>query len=74
MNNQVPTLQQLGWKPFFQQQLSLEELTDYSIGRVIEQHRDRIFIMSEQGQQSITFTVNDEKICVGGSHRILIVS
>jgi len=65
MNEQIPTLQQLGWKPFFQQQLSLEELTDFSIGRVIEQHRDRIVVMSEQGQQSLTFSVNDERICVG---------
>lgn len=65
MSSQISTLQQLGWKPFFQQQLSLEDLTDFNIGRVIEQHRDRIVVMSEQGQQSLTFTVNDEKICVG---------
>ncbi|GEA52283.1 putative ribosome biogenesis GTPase RsgA [Vibrio inusitatus NBRC 102082] len=65
MNNQNPTLQQLGWKPFFQQQLSLEDLTDYRVGRVIEQHRDRVVVMSEQGQQSLTFTVNDDRVCVG---------
>ncbi|WP_308199822.1 hypothetical protein [Shewanella psychromarinicola] len=50
MSNSIPTLQQLGWKPFFQQQLSLDELTDLTMGRVIEQHRDRIVVMSEQGQ------------------------
>ncbi|MGS0681534.1 ribosome small subunit-dependent GTPase A [Shewanella sp. 125m-7] len=65
MNSQNPTLQQLGWKPFFQQQQSLEDLTDFAIGRVMEQHRDRIVVMSEQGLQSLTFTVIDEKICVG---------
>lgn len=65
MNSQIPTLQQLGWKPFFQQQLSLEELTDYHIGRVAEQHRNRVVVMSEQGQQSLTFTVNDDRLCVG---------
>ena len=65
MSSQIPTFQQLGWKPFFQQQLSLEDLTDYSVARVIEHHRDRVVVISEQGQQSLTFTVNDEKICVG---------
>lgn len=65
MTNEIITLQQLGWKPFFQQQLSFEDLTDFSIARVIEQHRDRIVVLSEQGQQSLTFTVNDAKICVG---------
>lgn len=65
MTSQIPTLQQLGWKPFFQQQLSLEDLTDYSVGRVIEHHRDRVVVMSDEGQQSLTFSVNDEKPCVG---------
>ena len=38
MNNLTPTHQQLGWKPFFQQQLSLEELSNLTTGRVIEHH------------------------------------
>jgi ribosome biogenesis GTPase len=65
MSNSIPTLQQLGWKPFFQQQLSLDELTDLTMGRVIEQHRDRIVVMSEQGQQDLTLISYDETICVG---------
>ncbi|NLS11947.1 ribosome small subunit-dependent GTPase A [Vibrio sp. SM6] len=65
MNSEIPTLQQLGWKPFFQQQLSLEDLTEYHIGRVIEQHRDRVVVMFEQGQKSVTFTSTDDRVCVG---------
>lgn len=48
--NMTPTLPQLGWKPFFQQQLTLEKLTEFTIGRVIEQHRSSIVVMAEQGQ------------------------
>jgi len=65
MSSLTTKLQQLGWKPFFQQQLSLDEITDLTIGRVIEQHRDRIVVMSEQGQQNLTPISYDEKICVG---------
>jgi ribosome biogenesis GTPase len=35
------------------------------MGRVIEQHRDRIVVMSEQGQQDLTLISYDEIICVG---------
>lgn len=65
MNNLTPTLQQLGWKPFFQQQLSLDELSDLTTGRVIEQHRDRIVVMSPKGQLNLTLMSIDERICVG---------
>lgn len=65
MNLQSTTLQQLGWKPFFQQQLRLEDFADFNIGRVAEHHRDRIIVISEQGQQSLTFKKYDEKVCVG---------
>ncbi|MGB1321785.1 MAG: ribosome small subunit-dependent GTPase A [Vibrio gallaecicus] len=65
MNNLAPTQQQLGWKPFFQQQLTLDELTELNIGRVIEQHRDRAVVMSDQGQQGLTFTSYEERVCVG---------
>ena len=65
MNNLTLNLQQLGWKPYFQQQLSLDELTDLTIGRVIEQHRDRIVVLSEQGERNLILTSNEEKLCVG---------
>ncbi|WP_372882160.1 ribosome small subunit-dependent GTPase A [Psychromonas sp.] len=65
MNNLTPTLQQLGWKPFFQRQLSLDELNDLTAGRVIEQHRGRIVVMSAKGQLSLPLISFDERICVG---------
>lgn len=65
MNDMLPTLQQLGWKPFFQQQLSLDELSDFHIGRIVEQHRSRIIALSEQGQKILIVTPSTEKICVG---------
>jgi ribosome biogenesis GTPase len=40
------TLFQLGWRPFFQQQIGLEEW-EYPVARVIAQHRDRLDLMGE---------------------------
>nr|WP_086937362.1 ribosome small subunit-dependent GTPase A [Thaumasiovibrio occultus] len=65
MPNSTPTLSQLGWRPFFQQQLSLEEYTDFHLGRVIEQHRSNVVVMSEQGQLSLILPPNSERVCVG---------
>ncbi|PKH59286.1 ribosome small subunit-dependent GTPase A [Shewanella sp. Choline-02u-19] len=65
MENPTMTLTQLGWRPFFQQQLSLEELSLFSIGRVVEQHRSHVVVMSEQGQVRLTFSAQAERLCVG---------
>ncbi|GGI84691.1 ribosome small subunit-dependent GTPase A [Shewanella gelidii] len=65
MNHLTPTLQQLGWKPFFQQQVNLEELSNLSIGRVVEQHRDRIVVVSPKGQSSLRPMPFDQSVCVG---------
>lgn len=56
---------QIGWRPFFQQQLSLEEHSDLALGRVIEQHRNKVVILSESGQRDLSLAHNDEKVCVG---------
>jgi len=63
--NIIPTLTQLGWKPFFQQHINLEELTDFMVGRVIEQHRSNVIVMAEQGQMTLTLPLNSERFCVG---------
>ena len=63
--NTKPTLAQLGWRPFFQQQLTLEELTDFQIGRVVEQHRSGAIVMSEQGQASLMQSPQSDRLCVG---------
>jgi ribosome biogenesis GTPase len=53
MSEQPLTLSQLGWRPYFQQQLTLGDLTDSQIGRVIEQHRSSVIVLSEKGQVSL---------------------
>ncbi|MCL1094852.1 ribosome small subunit-dependent GTPase A [Shewanella kaireitica] len=65
LEQQTITLTQLGWRPFFQQQLSLEELTELSIGRVVEQHRSHIVVLSEAGNLQLTLPPQSERVCVG---------
>ena len=47
------TLLQLGWRPFFQQQLGLEEW-EYPAFRVIAQYRDRLELLGEQSELGLT--------------------
>ncbi|MGF1680306.1 ribosome small subunit-dependent GTPase A [Photobacterium minamisatsumaniensis] len=61
----TPSLTQLGWRPYFQQQLTLEELTDFRIGRVVEQHRSGSVVLSEQGTFNLTQSPSSERMCVG---------
>ncbi|WP_237055549.1 ribosome small subunit-dependent GTPase A [Microbulbifer sediminum] len=44
-------LQLLGWKPFFQQQLVLEELEACDPLRVMAVHRDRLLLAGERGEE-----------------------
>ncbi|PSU44631.1 ribosome small subunit-dependent GTPase A [Photobacterium frigidiphilum] len=60
-----PSLIELGFRPFFQQQLSLDELNSLTLGRIIEQHRSHVVAMSEQGALNLTQTPNSERVCVG---------
>lgn len=46
-------MRQLGWKPFFQQQLSLEELGDCEAVRVMAVHRSQLEVAGEQGEESV---------------------
>ena len=65
MSAAVTTLLQLGWKPFFQQQLSLAELDCFKVARIIEQHRNKLVVLSEQGQLNLVIPANSEQVCVG---------
>ncbi|MUH71405.1 ribosome small subunit-dependent GTPase A [Psychrosphaera haliotis] len=66
MNTETtPSLNQLGWRPYFQQQLSLEEFEQYQIGRISEQHRNSNVLLTEKGQLSLVSTPNDVPVCVG---------
>ncbi|WP_153913199.1 ribosome small subunit-dependent GTPase A [Shewanella sp. TC10] len=72
------SLTQLGWRPFFQQQLTLEEMElvaiqsaelQLAIGRVVEQHRSGVVVLSESGSYQLTQTPiqasDTDKLCVG---------
>lgn len=65
LQSEMPTLAQLGWKPFFQQQLSLDEFTELHVARIIEQQRDVIKVISDQGQDDLSMSPNTERVCVG---------
>jgi len=47
------TLIELGWQPFFQQQLSLSEWESCIPARVSERHRSQLVVLSEQGKHII---------------------
>ncbi len=42
------SLASLGWQPFFQQQLTLEEWTDLIPARIIEQHKTSLHVATQQ--------------------------
>jgi len=58
------TLAELGWRPFFQQQLSLEEW-NCPVGRVIAQHRNRLGLLLETGETSLSLRPGMPVITVG---------
>lgn len=60
------SLSQLGWNAFFQQQLSLEEWENYSIGRVFAHHRGEVEVASEnQPQLTLQLLSSTEPLTVG---------
>ncbi|QHQ40700.1 ribosome small subunit-dependent GTPase A [Microbulbifer hydrolyticus] len=46
-------LQVLGWKPFFQQQLSLDELNDCEPVKVMAVHRSQVEVTGERGEEAV---------------------
>ena len=58
------TLVQLGWRPFFQQQLSLEQW-EYPVARVIAQHRNRLELLGEAGERRLDLHPDMPEITVG---------
>lgn len=65
VNDSVSKLKLLGWSPFFQQQLSLEEFDSLIAGRLIEQHRSKLIVASARGDYSVNMPSQFEQICVG---------
>jgi ribosome biogenesis GTPase len=58
-------LAELGWQPFFQQQISLEELELLSPARVVEQHRSEIEVISGSGKYTLPIIPSMPTITVG---------
>ena len=47
------SLANLGWQPFFQQQLSLNEWQEFIPARIVEQHKSALDVATAQGQSSL---------------------
>ncbi|MFC3092761.1 ribosome small subunit-dependent GTPase A [Alteromonas sediminis] len=54
-----------GWRPFFQQQLSLDEWETAQPVRVTAQHKSRLVVTSDQGTQTLPITPAMPAITVG---------
>ncbi|MEC6907718.1 ribosome small subunit-dependent GTPase A [Photobacterium piscicola] len=61
----TPSLVDLGLRPFFQQQLSLEEIENCFLGRVIEQHKSEVVILAGDDALRYKLPPNFDAICVG---------
>jgi ribosome biogenesis GTPase len=57
------SLHKLGWKPYFNQQLTLEDLEHYSPARVTRVFRNRLVALGENGEQNISLAQNIELNC-----------
>lgn len=64
-NTQTPSIQQLGWKGYFQQQLSLEDYEGRVFARVIAHHRSGYVLCSEQGEIRLDIHHNLPAMTVG---------
>ncbi|EMQ2876526.1 ribosome small subunit-dependent GTPase A [Vibrio navarrensis] len=62
---QLATLSQLGWKPFFQQQLTLDDYDDTLICRVLAHHRSGYQLACEQGSFHLAIHHAQPKMTVG---------
>ncbi|WP_375748477.1 ribosome small subunit-dependent GTPase A [Vibrio sp. HN007] len=64
MNSEL-TLPQLGWQPFFQQQLTLEDYENRIIARVYAHHRSGYELISEQGRYTLAIRTSLPQMTVG---------
>ncbi|HDM8126085.1 TPA: ribosome small subunit-dependent GTPase A [Vibrio harveyi] len=58
-------LKLLGWKPFFQQQLTLDDYQDTLFARVIAHHRSGYVVVSEQGETHLPIHPSLPSMTVG---------
>ncbi|WP_104023966.1 ribosome small subunit-dependent GTPase A [Vibrio hyugaensis] len=58
-------LKLLGWKPFFQQQLTLDDYEETLFARVIAHHRSGYVVVSEQGETHLPIQASLPSMTVG---------
>ena len=63
--NDYAALVRLGWRPFFQQQLSFDELNDCVPVRVIEQHKSQISVAGETAARDLPLLHHMPALVVG---------
>jgi len=59
------SLRQLGWQPYYQQQLSLEEYESCFIARVISHHKSEFVLQLEERQHHLNMNINFPAMTVG---------
>lgn len=59
------SLPELGWTPYFQQQLTLDEWEQATPARVIGQHRSQLELLTEQGKQILPLLPDMPALVVG---------
>lgn len=59
------TLTGLGWQPFFQQQLTLDEIGVVTPLRVVEQYRNEVELAGEFGKQQLALLSSMPQMVVG---------
>lgn len=63
--SEFDSLVKMGWQPFFQQQLSLDEWESVTPARVVEQHKSHLEIATQEGRQSLPVTSSTPTLTVG---------
>lgn len=64
MNNSL-SLASIGWQPFFQQQLNLDEWESARPGRIVEQYRTELEVLTEAGREILSVTSSMPTVTVG---------
>ncbi len=60
-----PSLLDLGWCAYFEEQLQKTESVSFSVGRIIEQHRSHLLVASEKGTVKVSPSSLMDSVCVG---------
>lgn len=63
--NKTMSLGQLGWQPFFQQQLTLDEFESCICGRITDHHRSEYIVQTENKKVRLPITSSTPAMTVG---------